>query len=128
MAGETSAQVREIVNAIYSADSRLILASLIRLLGDFDLAEESLRDASGRRWKSGRKLGFPPIREHGWCQQGDSKPSTRCVVGAPFMHRWRMLRNSFNWKRSTQHSGTPNTSKMTGCDSFSLVPIQRCRG
>src|ERR687891_299283 len=38
-------QVRETVNAVYQSDSRRILATLIRLLGDFDVAEEALHDA-----------------------------------------------------------------------------------
>jgi RNA polymerase sigma-70 factor (ECF subfamily) len=33
------------IEAIYRADSRRVLATLIRLLGDFDLAEEALHDA-----------------------------------------------------------------------------------
>jgi RNA polymerase sigma-70 factor (ECF subfamily) len=37
--------VRERVDAIYRSDSRRILATLIRLLGDFDLAEEALQEA-----------------------------------------------------------------------------------
>jgi RNA polymerase sigma-70 factor (ECF subfamily) len=37
--------VRETVAAIYRAESRRVLATLIRLLGDFDLAEEALHDA-----------------------------------------------------------------------------------
>ena len=37
--------VREIVDAVYRSDSRRVLATLIRLLGDFDLAEEALHDA-----------------------------------------------------------------------------------
>jgi RNA polymerase sigma-70 factor, ECF subfamily len=36
---------KEAVDAIYRAESRRILATLIRLLGDFDLAEEALHDA-----------------------------------------------------------------------------------
>jgi RNA polymerase sigma-70 factor, ECF subfamily len=36
---------KEAVDAIYRAQSRRILATLIRLLGDFDLAEEALHDA-----------------------------------------------------------------------------------
>jgi RNA polymerase sigma-70 factor (ECF subfamily) len=35
----------EQIDAIYRADSRRVLATLIRLLGDFDLAEEALHDA-----------------------------------------------------------------------------------
>ena len=36
---------RDIVEAVYRTDSRRVLATLIRLLGDFDLAEEALHDA-----------------------------------------------------------------------------------
>ena len=38
-------EVHERVDAIYRSDSRRVLATLIRLLGDFDLAEEALHDA-----------------------------------------------------------------------------------
>jgi RNA polymerase sigma-70 factor (ECF subfamily) len=37
--------VRDAVEAVYRSDSRRVLATLIRLLGDFDLAEEALHDA-----------------------------------------------------------------------------------
>jgi RNA polymerase sigma-70 factor (ECF subfamily) len=36
---------REQVDAVYRAESRRVLATLIRLLGDFDLAEDALHDA-----------------------------------------------------------------------------------
>ncbi|MDM0076259.1 RNA polymerase sigma factor [Variovorax sp. J2P1-59] len=36
--------VRETVNAVYRDESRRIFATLVRLLGDFDLAEEALHD------------------------------------------------------------------------------------
>ncbi|MGE8113996.1 RNA polymerase sigma factor [Pseudomonas sp. NPDC086566] len=48
------AQVRAEVEAVYRRDSRRILATLIRLLGDFDLAEEALHDAffvAVERWQ-----------------------------------------------------------------------------
>src|SRR5260221_11458780 len=38
-------QVREEANTIYRAESRRVFATLLRLLGDFDLAEEALPDA-----------------------------------------------------------------------------------
>jgi RNA polymerase sigma-70 factor (ECF subfamily) len=38
-------QLRHVIEATYRAESRRILATLIRLLGDFDLAEEALQDA-----------------------------------------------------------------------------------
>lgn len=37
--------MRDTVERIYQAESRRVLATLIRLLGDFDLAEEALHDA-----------------------------------------------------------------------------------
>ena len=40
--GNPADRVRETVDAIYRSDSRRVLATLIRLLGDFELAEEAL--------------------------------------------------------------------------------------
>jgi len=37
--------VRERIEQLYRSDSRRVLATLIRLLGDFDLAEEAMQDA-----------------------------------------------------------------------------------
>lgn len=42
---DASTHVREIVESIYRSDARRVLATLVRLLGDFDLAEEALHDA-----------------------------------------------------------------------------------
>jgi RNA polymerase sigma-70 factor (ECF subfamily) len=42
---DPSARAREDIESIYRSDSRRVLATLIRLLGDFDLAEEALHDA-----------------------------------------------------------------------------------
>jgi RNA polymerase sigma-70 factor, ECF subfamily len=41
----TAEELRELLDNIYRSESRRILATLIRLLGDFDLAEEALHDA-----------------------------------------------------------------------------------
>jgi RNA polymerase sigma-70 factor (ECF subfamily) len=38
-------RVHDVVDAVYRTESRRVLATLIRLLGDFDLAEEALHDA-----------------------------------------------------------------------------------
>jgi RNA polymerase sigma-70 factor (ECF subfamily) len=45
MQDDIAAHVRDEVDAIYRSDSRRVLATLIRILGDFDLAEEALHDA-----------------------------------------------------------------------------------
>ena len=51
--------VRESVDAIYRAESRRVLATLIRLLGDFDLAEEALHDAFTAALDQWPKEGVP---------------------------------------------------------------------
>src|ERR1700678_2745118 len=38
-------QIRELLDSLYRTDSGRILATLIRLLGDFDLAEEAMHEA-----------------------------------------------------------------------------------
>ncbi len=43
--GVVAEQARDMVDAVYRSDSRHVLATLIRLLGDFDIAEEALHDA-----------------------------------------------------------------------------------
>jgi RNA polymerase sigma-70 factor (ECF subfamily) len=45
MSEDEARRARERVDAVYRSDSRRVLATLIRLLGDFDLAEEALHDA-----------------------------------------------------------------------------------
>src|SRR3989454_12150580 len=45
MSEESAERAREMVDAVYRSDSRRVLATLIRLLGDFDMAEEALQDA-----------------------------------------------------------------------------------
>jgi RNA polymerase sigma-70 factor (ECF subfamily) len=45
VAVEAPDPIREAVSAVYESDSRRVLATLIRLLGDFDVAEEAMHDA-----------------------------------------------------------------------------------
>jgi RNA polymerase sigma-70 factor (ECF subfamily) len=45
MSAVAAATVRTTIDAIYRDESRRVLATLIRLLGDFELAEEALHDA-----------------------------------------------------------------------------------
>jgi RNA polymerase sigma-70 factor (ECF subfamily) len=45
MEGDGRDQIRGRVDEVYRTESRRVLATLIRLLGDFDLAEEALHDA-----------------------------------------------------------------------------------
>src|ERR1700723_329455 len=45
MSETSTAQIRELLDSLYRVESRRILATLIRLLGDFDLAEEAMHEA-----------------------------------------------------------------------------------
>ncbi len=45
MSEHSTAQIRELLDPLYRVDSRRILATLVRLLGDFDLAEEAMHEA-----------------------------------------------------------------------------------
>lgn len=45
MSGDATDRVRETVDTVYRTESRRVLATLIRLLDDFDLAEEAMHDA-----------------------------------------------------------------------------------
>ena len=45
VSGDAAERAREAVDAVYRNESRRVLATLIRLLGDFDLAEEAMHDA-----------------------------------------------------------------------------------
>ena len=59
MAETTIAEVRDAVDAIYRSDSRRVFASLVRLLGDFDLAEEALHDAFASAVEQWPRDGVP---------------------------------------------------------------------
>src|SRR5258706_8194071 len=45
IAPEAAARAREAIDAVYRTESRRVFATLVRLLGDFGLAEEALHDA-----------------------------------------------------------------------------------
>jgi RNA polymerase sigma-70 factor (ECF subfamily) len=45
MSQSSAEHIRQVLDNIYRAESRRVLATLIRLLGDFDLAEDAMHDA-----------------------------------------------------------------------------------
>src|SRR2546430_6018263 len=52
-------RMREMLDSIYRAESGRILATLIRLLGDFDLAEDAMHDAFAVALERWPKEGVP---------------------------------------------------------------------
>ena len=51
--------VRELVDAVYRSESRQVLATLIRLLDDFETAEEALHDAFAVAVEQWARDGMP---------------------------------------------------------------------
>ena len=52
-------QAQSIVDEVYRRDSRRVLATLIRLLGDFDLAEEAMHEAFRAALEQWPRQGMP---------------------------------------------------------------------
>ena len=59
MTENAAERVCEIVDAVYRAESRRVLATLIRLLGDFELAEDALHDGFKAALEQWPKDGVP---------------------------------------------------------------------
>jgi RNA polymerase sigma-70 factor (ECF subfamily) len=52
-------EMRDVVDEVYRVESRRVFATLIRLLGDFDLAEDALHDAFAAALQQWSKDGVP---------------------------------------------------------------------
>ncbi len=59
MSEDPAHAARAMVDAVYRSDSRRVFATLIRLLGDFDLAEEALHDAFKAALEQWPREGVP---------------------------------------------------------------------
>src|SRR5271156_41848 len=59
MSEGSSEQIRELLDSLYRVDSGRIRATLIRLLGDFDLAEEEMHEAFAAALSVWPKSGIP---------------------------------------------------------------------
>jgi len=59
MSADQAARARATAEAVYRAESRRVFATLVRLLGDFDLAEEALHDAFRAALEQWPREGVP---------------------------------------------------------------------
>jgi len=64
-AESAAATARAMVDAVYRSDSRRVLATLIRLLGDFDVAEEAMHAAFAAAVEQWARDG-PPTNPRAW--------------------------------------------------------------
>ena len=81
---DQTARVRERIGDIYRSDSRRVLATLIRLLGDFDLAEEALHDAFAAALDAWPAGGIPENPRAWLVSTGRFKAIDRLRRGARF--------------------------------------------
>src|SRR4030095_7106654 len=119
-AGEDSQErVRAMADAIYRTESRRVFATLVRLLGDFDLAEEALHDAFRAALEQWPRDGLP-ANPRAWLV---SPASTRGSI------RWkRKAWPSASMRSPTNlRNGTAKASRTTGCGSSSPAAITLSR-
>ena len=83
--GRARRDARAAVDAIYRADSRRVLATLIRLLGDFDLAEEALHDAFAAAVERWPHEASRQTRGPGSSRRVASSRSTGCAAARSSM-------------------------------------------
>src|SRR5262245_16868930 len=81
---DVSDYARETVEAVYRSDSRRVLATLIRLLGDFDLAEEAMHDAFAAAVEQWPREGVPANPRAWLVSTGRFKAIDRTRRGARF--------------------------------------------
>jgi RNA polymerase sigma-70 factor (ECF subfamily) len=84
MTGDVASNVHEQIDALYQSDSRRVLATLIRLLGGFDAAEEAMHDAFTAALDSWPSEGVPENPRAWLISTGRFKAIDRLRRGARF--------------------------------------------
>ena len=74
-------QAAEAVDSLYRSDWGRIVATLIRLVGDFDFAEEAAQEALPPQSSSGPTTGVPDSRAPGSSRRPGTRPSTASGAG-----------------------------------------------
>src|SRR5438045_8041280 len=59
MPAPTAEHVRQVVDGLYRSESRRVFATLVRLIGDFDLAEEAMHEAFAAAVETWRDNAIP---------------------------------------------------------------------
>jgi len=115
MSDYTTQEVREKVEVVYHSDSRRVLATLIRLLGDFNLAEEALQDAFTAAIEQWPRDGIP-THPAAWLISTGRFTAIDSMRLAPVLMRLsRSLPGGMTGKPSTPRVGMTRASRMTNC-------------
>ena len=127
MSDEPVDRVRETVEAVYRSDSRRVVATLIRLLGDFDLAEEALHTAVATALESWPREGVPANPRAWLVSTGRFKAidsmRRRARFDASLVELADRARDHHTSPRGAR--GQMSTSRTTGCVSSSPAATRR---
>ena len=130
MAEKGNGTIRETLDGIYASESRRILASLIRLLGDFDLAEDALHDAFAAALEHWPRDGVPANPRAWLVSTGRFKAIDRlrrCArFGASLAHLKRLAEPPDEARPG--RADEEGKSKMTACGSSSPAAIRHWPG
>ncbi len=111
MSEEQSRTMHVTVDAVYRSESRRVFATLIRLLGDFDAAEEALHEAFRAALEQWPRDGVP-ANPRAWLV---SAGRFKAIVPSAAMRGW------MNWTMPPRKTlplltrPKPKTSRTTGC-------------
>ena len=104
------------VDAVYRAESRRVFATLIRLLGDFDLAEEALHDAFAAAVEQWPRDGVPANPRAWLVSAGRFKAIDGMRRRARFDASLADARRAARRRHQRPlRSGTTRASRTTGC-------------
>ena len=115
MTGEQAAHARAAAESVYRAESRRVFATLIRLLGDFDLAEEALHDAFRAALEQWPRDGVPANPRAWLVSAGRFKAIDGIRRRARFDSRSRTSPSRSRRSPTTPAPRTTRASRTTGC-------------
>ena len=109
-------RAREAVEAVYRSESRRVLATLIRLLGDFDLAEEALHEAFAAAVEQWPREGVPANPRAWLVSTGRFKAIDAHAPARAVRRLARRSSPSGSRRRPpARRRAKPRTSRTTGC-------------
>lgn len=116
MTAYATERVRTNVDAVYRTESRRVLAILIRLLGDFDLAEEAMHDAFAVALEQWPKDGVP-ANPRAWLVSTGRFKAIDVLRRRARSHKYRQpLRKALARQPVIPQSRPMKASRTTGCD------------
>ena len=115
MSESLTERTRGMLDALYRAESRRVFATLVRLLGDFDLAEEALHDAFRAALEQWPRDGVPANPRAWLVSAGRFKAIDGMRRRARFDARSRTLPSRSRPSPTTPRRGTTKASRTIGC-------------